>query len=272
MSQTTPNAEPCPIVDARLRWDATASGGILPDECLGTAGPFRMDGVVWYASEASDALHGCSERIETDTRPIPFAMVAPLALVDADTEAQLAAYAGRRHLTTVHARLHGIPDISEHPAVHDGLTRVHDGGFRCVIDVASTQLQEVLGLARAHPALRIAIARMGSPCAVDTAGFARWWSNMKALSACENVDVEIAGIAAIFGDAWDARKIAPWVLSTVEMFGPGRCMLGSDLSSGALADEGGTIYDGYRSLLGAFTADDQDRMFRRNAVVWFRVR
>lgn len=67
-------------------------------------------------------------------------------------------------------------------------------------------------------------------------------------------------------------QVAPWVLSLIEQFGPGRIMFGSHLPIARLSRGFGALYDVYRRIVLGFSPTEQDQMFRNVAADWFRLR
>lgn len=68
---------------------------------------------------------------------------------------------------------------------------------------------------------------MGWPSATDELEFTHWKKSLAALSACENVRIEISAIECIFGMNWSLPKVKPWIETVFELFGTKRIMFGS---------------------------------------------
>ena len=47
---------------------------------------------------------------------------------------------------------------------------------------------------------------------------------------------------------WCVKKVAPWVLSVIEMFGPARCMFGSHMPVADLSVGFERLYDAYQEM------------------------
>jgi len=82
-------------------------------------------------------------------------------------------------------------------------------------------------LARAFPAQtfvldHIAKPRVGGP-------LEPWRTDLAALAACPNVSVKLSGLVTEApAGAWAAADFAPYLDAVLALFGPDRCMLGSD--------------------------------------------
>ena len=59
------------------------------------------------------------------------------------------------------------------------------------------------------------------------AGWALWRAGMKQLAACPNVMVKLSGLGT-FDRACSAERWRPVIEETIDLFGPGRCMFGSN--------------------------------------------
>jgi L-fuconolactonase len=108
------------------------------------------------------------------------------------------------------------------------------------------QIGELADLARAFPETRIVLNHVGGPVGIGAyAGkhkevFPGWAASIKALAACPNVHVKVGGLGMrIGGFGFDreaeppssetlAATWRPYVETTLEAFGPARCMLESN--------------------------------------------
>jgi hypothetical protein len=75
-------------------------------------------------------------------------------------------------------------------------------------------------------------------------------------------------IGAIFGD-WPLSQIRPWLLEVAGIFGPPRCMLGSDLPIENLQSGFGPLYAAYDAIFSAFSDDERAWLFHRTAERWY---
>jgi predicted TIM-barrel fold metal-dependent hydrolase len=70
---------------------------------------------------------------------------------------------------------------------------------------------------------------------------------------------------------WTEKQVEPWISTIVEGFGPKRCVFGSHLPIDTLSYGFDRLYDAYERIVGAFSEDERDAMFRTTARDWFRV-
>src|SRR5436190_11332470 len=81
----------------------------------------------------------------------------------------------------------------------------------------------------AYPDIQFVLPVMGWPIDLTNEGHDTWKRALATASACDNVAIKIFGMECIFGIRWTVAQIRPWILDTVELFGPDRCMFASHL-------------------------------------------
>ena len=94
--------------------------------------------------------------------------------------------------------------------------------------VRHEQLTEALALVRRCPDVRFVLDHFGKPLPVPTA-FEGWATELEALAAEPNVWCKLSGLAT---EAPERRRsfdaLQPWLTHALAVFGPERCMFGSD--------------------------------------------
>jgi predicted TIM-barrel fold metal-dependent hydrolase len=88
------------------------------------------------------------------------------------------------------------------------------------------------------------------------------------LAAAGNVATRIDAIGTIFGD-WTVPELRPWLLDVTGIFGPQRCMLGSDLPIENLRSGFGPLYDAYDAIFSGLSDDERAWLFHRTAERWY---
>jgi len=140
------------------------------------------------------------------------------------------------------------------------------------VEATSGQLGIVARLAAEFPALRIVIDHFGWPQAgpggADLAGHLH---RLASVAAAGNVATRIDALGTIFGD-WTLSRIRPWLLEVTGLFGPQRCMLGSDLPIENLRSGFGPLYAAYDAIFSAFSDQERAWLFHRTAERWYAPR
>jgi predicted TIM-barrel fold metal-dependent hydrolase len=249
----------------------------LPDYRRETMG-HDVRGVIWSDAGAADPVAAA----DWVSRPPPDGTPAVTAIVTLG-DLTSGAFAGlvercrqRPLIRSVRMRL--VPELSGSAAgrdlldsrlVRDNLARLDNSGLVATVEAASSQLGVVTRLAAQFPTLRIVIDHFGWPEAGpgggDLPGHLR---RLAGLAAAGNVATRIDAIGTIFGD-WTLPQIRPWLLEVVAMFGPPRCMLGSDLPIENLRSGFGPLYAAYDDIFSGFSPDERAMLFHRTAEHWY---
>jgi predicted TIM-barrel fold metal-dependent hydrolase len=234
-------------------------------------------GVIWSDAGAADPLAAADwvSRQQDETPPV----VAMVALGD-PASASFADLVGRCQqrplIRSIRIRL--VPELSgrtvggdvlDDPLLHDNLRLLASSGLVATVEAPSSQLGNVARLAAEFPALRIVVDHFGWPAAgpggADRAGHMH---RLASLAAFANVATRIDALGTIFGD-WTLAQIRPWLIEVTGMFGPQRCMLGSDLPIENLRSGFGPLYAAYDAIFSAFSDDERTWLFRRAAEHWY---
>ena len=85
------------------------------------------------------------------------------------------------------------------------------------------------------------------------------------VSARDNVAIKIFGMECIFGIRWTVAQIRPWILDTVELFGPDRCMFASHLPVCKLACSVQQLYAAYLEVIADFSVSEKRHMLHDTA-------
>jgi predicted TIM-barrel fold metal-dependent hydrolase len=136
------------------------------------------------------------------------------------------------------------------------------------IEVTSDQLGMVARLADALPHLRIVVDHFGWPTQLGDAGRRNHLDRLAELAAKPNVATRIDAIGTIFGE-WTAEQVRPWLLAIVALFGPDRCMLGSDLPIERLRSGFEPLYRAYDEIFAERTPRDREMLLRDTAKRWY---
>lgn len=172
-----------------------------------------------------------------DRHGFPHAIVGFADLAAPDVEATLDAMAAFPGLRGVRQQLHwhardlyrfaGRPDLANDPAWRRGLAAVGRRGLLFELQVFAGQMAGAARLARDFPDVTLVLLHAGMLEDRSAAGWALWRQGMRALAACPSVVVKLSGLGTFVrrcaADLW-----RPVIEETVALFGPDRCMFGSN--------------------------------------------
>jgi predicted TIM-barrel fold metal-dependent hydrolase len=159
----------------------------------------------------------------------------------------------------------GAPGGMEDPAWRAGFARLAPLGLRFDLQTPWWHMAEAAHLARDHPGTTVIVNHAGLPADRSAASLAGWRAAMAQVAACPNVCVKISGIG-VPGRAWTAASNREIVLSLIELFGVPRCMFASNFPVDSLCGSFDAIFGGFESIVADFSTDEQDALFRRNAI------
>jgi len=140
------------------------------------------------------------------------------------------------------------------------------------LNASPGQLLSGRDVAAANPDVQVILGHTGNPLQRDAEYFAWWQKEISALAKVPNVAVKISGLG--MGDhTWTIESIRPWVLHTIEAFGPERAMFATNWPVDVLFAPYIEQVDAYRTIIAAagFSRDDQARMLHGNAERLYRI-
>ena len=161
-------------------------------------------------------------------------------------------------------------EIMSEPSFRKGLKAIAARKLVFNVSVFSSQLFAVAELAKAAPEITLALEHFGWPVAADPEAFAAWKSGMAAVAACPNVSVKVSGFWAI-DRAWRAEAVEPWLKETYALFGPQRCMFGSNLPIEKLMCPLPRQIEILSNILANELSRDQDDFFCGTAIRVYRL-
>jgi predicted TIM-barrel fold metal-dependent hydrolase len=206
--------------------DDAAKAGVVRSVYVQTNWPpaRSVDEVAWVQSVA-------------DRHGFPHAIVGFADLAAPDVEATLDALGAFPRLRGIRQQLHWHvdrryrfaerPDLARDPGWRRGLAAVGRRGLLFELQVFEGQMADGVGLARDFPDLTLVLLHAGMLEDRSPTGWTRWRAGMQALAACPNVLVKLSGLGT-FVRACTVDLWRPVIEETVAMFGPDRCMFGSN--------------------------------------------
>jgi predicted TIM-barrel fold metal-dependent hydrolase len=104
----------------------------------------------------------------------------------------------------------------------------------------------------------------------DAEALSLWRAGLRALAAHPNVWVKISGLGMVDW-RWTEDSIRPFVLETIEIFGPDRCMFASNFPVDKLYSSFDVLYDAFKRIVSDFSIDERRKLFSDTALAVHRI-
>jgi predicted TIM-barrel fold metal-dependent hydrolase len=119
------------------------------------------------------------------------------------------------------------PDLARNSTLQQNVARLADYGWTFDLQVFTGQMAGAAELAASAPKVTLILQHAGMLEDLSDAGRERWRSGMRSLAACPNVVSKLSGLGT-FIHKNDPDHIAAIVRETIAIFGPARCLFGSN--------------------------------------------
>jgi predicted TIM-barrel fold metal-dependent hydrolase len=232
---------------------------------------FDVRGVVWSDAGAADPVAAAEWVTAQNTDGQVIGIVALGDPTEPGFEQLVSAFRGNTLVSSVRVRLFpGFqPGTSATAAdtgglLTDGLALLAEHGLVATIETEAGQLRRVAELARRFPQMPVVLDHFGWPEDLSDSGRRAHLALLRRVADEPNVATRIDAIGTIFRD-WETGTLRPWLHGVVEVFGPERCMLGSDLPIETLRSSFTDLYAAYDTIFDSFSDDDRQSLFGNTA-------
>jgi predicted TIM-barrel fold metal-dependent hydrolase len=243
----------------------------LPDEFtladyFETTSAFDVRGIVWSDAGAADPV-AAAEWVENQNTSRQVIGIVSLADPANDNfERVVQNLRSNELVTSVRIRLvrdlaaHGSADTTQaHDRLLEALGLLRDLGLVATIEAGADDVGVVADIAARVPELRVVIDHFGWPDDLSDSGRRAHLKSLAPLAEL-GVSTRIDAIGTIFGD-WETAAIRPWLQGVVELFGPDRCLLGSDIPIETLRSGFAQLYGAYDAIFDSYSDDDRALLF-----------
>ncbi|XP_070538132.1 uncharacterized protein y4mH-like [Ptychodera flava] len=157
----------------------------------------------------------------------------------------------------------------------EGFRLLGDLGLSFDLQVYPHQLEEFAAVARRYPNTNTVLNHLGmlslkEPSVVDT-----WRKGMRALAECDNVSVKISMLDYIIPD-WirdkaARREMRDYVREVIELFGPHRCMFGSNFPVEKCTGYAmGDLYSAFQEFVSDLDEESKKQLFYGTAYRFYK--
>lgn len=213
------------------------------------------------------------------SRGFPHAIVAFADLAAPDVDRVLEAhgeFANMRGIRQILNR-HSDPalnaasaDYLNDPAWQQGYARLAKHGYSFDLQLYWPQMADAAALAKRHPDIPVILNHTGMPRERDPKGIEGWRQGLRQLAQCPNVTAKISGLGMV-DHHWTEATIRPFVLDTIDIFDPTRCLFASNFPVDRLYSDYATIWQAFDNITKDFSANERAALFHDNAVRVYRL-
>jgi predicted TIM-barrel fold metal-dependent hydrolase len=162
------------------------------------------------------------------------------------------------------------PDLMSEPMFRRNLAKLQDHDWLFELQIFTSQMKDAAQLLKDFPGIRFVLLHAGMLEDLSPAGRTAWREGMQRLAECPNLSVKLSGLGT-FIHRVDQAHIAEIALPTVEMFGAGRCVFGSNFPIEKLWSSYAELVKAYRGALATLPTEDQVRVFSGTARGLYRL-
>jgi len=162
------------------------------------------------------------------------------------------------------------PNLAADPKIQRNIGYLADYGLTFDLQVFAPQMADAAGLAESCPKVTFILQHAGMPEDLSSAGRAEWRAGMVRLAACPNVTTKLSGLGT-FLHRNDKAHIAEIVGETVRVFGPERCLFGSNFPVEKLWTSYAELLSAYRDALASLAPKDQQAILHDTAMRVYRI-
>jgi predicted TIM-barrel fold metal-dependent hydrolase len=140
------------------------------------------------------------------------------------------------------------PDLARDPTLQQNVSRLADYGWTFDLQVFAGQMAGAAELAQSAPKVTFILQHAGMLEDLSPDGWARWRDGMRLLAAQPNIVSKLSALGT-FIHKNDPDHIAAIVRETIEIFGPQRCLFGSNFPVEKLWTAYADLITAYRNAI-----------------------
>lgn len=162
------------------------------------------------------------------------------------------------------------PDLADDPVFRRNFAALADYDLTFELQVFAAQMESAARLARDFPRTTLILQHCGMPVDLSEKGMEEWRRGMVLLAAQPNIVAKLSGLGT-FLHRNDPAHIAAIVAETVKLFGPSRCLYGSNFPIEKIWTSYPPLIDAFRTALAGFSPAEQADMFYNTAARIYRL-
>jgi predicted TIM-barrel fold metal-dependent hydrolase len=161
-------------------------------------------------------------------------------------------------------------DLLSDPAWQEGYRRLADFGLSFDLLVWPDQLPQAATIAADTPAVPVVLDHLGLPDPITDTGLRIWRTGTATLAQLPHACVKLSAFSWL-GNPRDERAVRSVVSELLELFGPQRCMVGSNFPVERLAGDFGSLYDLVLACLQDLSEEQRAEVLFGTALRFYRI-
>jgi predicted TIM-barrel fold metal-dependent hydrolase len=161
-------------------------------------------------------------------------------------------------------------DLLSDPAWQEGYRALGEFGLSFDLLVWPSQLKQAAAIAADTPKVQVALEHLGLPDPTTDAGLATWRSGVTTLAQLPHACVKLSAFS-LLGNPRDERAVRSVVGELLELFGPQRCMVGSNFPVERLAGDFSSLYELVLSCLRDLSDEQRVEVLSGTARRFYRI-
>lgn len=143
-------------------------------------------------------------------------------------------------------------------------------GLSFDMQATTAVMQDAARLASAHPDVPIALTHAGLPIDRSAEGLALWRQGLREMAERPNVFVKLSGLAMLDPE-WTPDSIVDTMRVVIDLFGPDRCMLGTNFPVDKLRANPSALLRACVNGLASFSPSERAAILGLTAARFYRV-
>lgn len=214
-----------------------------------------------------------------DTHGYPHAIVGKIALQSEDAERLMEQHKSFRNVRGIRHMINWHDDPSktytgekflDNPQWIANYALLKKFGLSFDLQIYAGQMAQAAALVARHPDIPVVLDHAGMPVDRSPEDVAQWRSGLKTLAAIPHVSIKMSGLG-MCDHKWTVESIQPFILTMIEIFGPQRCMFGSNFPVDSLYSTFEVLFDAFDDITRDFSAADRAAMFAGTAERFYRI-
>ncbi|MEO1250101.1 MAG: amidohydrolase family protein [Pseudomonadota bacterium] len=191
----------------------------------------------------------------------------------AKTVADLLIRSDGRYLVGIRHLVHDEPDAEWlcRPDVRRGLEALQRDGLVYDLLLRPRELPAAIKTVEAMPDMRFVVDHIAKPDIANQA-WEPWAENMRRLGQAGDVYCKLSGMVTEANwESWKPDDLRPYIEEAIDIFGPDRCMFGSDWPVCTLAGSYSAVKQALESATAGLSDGERESIFGKTAVEAYRL-